>query len=140
MSHQLTKVDSPTQTYLKQALHRMFVYGIRCAPADLMAIYERIPQGSAAADYYMDYGLLIFPEYTRPSFIQAHAGLTDTFWNRVRRVVEAPNRPHTVELEHPWISDSQSHVVRIIKDAYPSTDTDWYYVPAVAAATPSTRG
>lgn len=110
----------------------MFVYGIRCAPADLMAIYERFPQGTASADYYMDYGLLVFPEYTRPSVIQAHSGLNDDFWNRVRRVVETPSRPHAVELEHPWISDAQSHIVRIIKDAYPTSDTDWYYVPAVA--------
>jgi hypothetical protein len=39
-----------------------------------------------------------------------------------------------VDLEHPWITDEQADVVRIIKEAYPTTDTDWYYVPAVANA------
>lgn len=109
----------------------MFVYGIRCAPADLLAIVSRLGQANANADYYMDYGLLVFPQYTRPSVIQAHCGLTPEFWNRVRRVVESPGRPHAVELEHPWITDEQSTVVGIIKEAYPSVDTDWYYVPAV---------
>jgi hypothetical protein len=110
----------------------MFVYGIRCAPADLLAIASRLKQGSTTADYYMDYGLLIFPQYTRASVVKAQMGLTPEFWNRVRRIVETPGRPHSVELEHPWITDEQSEVVRVIKEAYPATDTDWYYVPTVA--------
>jgi hypothetical protein len=110
----------------------MFVYGIRCAPADLLAIYERFPQGGASADYYMDYGLLVFPEYTRPSTVQAHCGLTPDFWRRVRRIVEHSGRPHAVEMEHPWISDRQAHILQIIKDSYPTADLDWYYVPATA--------
>jgi hypothetical protein len=110
----------------------MFVYGIRCSPADILAIASRLQQGSTNADYYMDYGLLIFPEYTRPSCVQAHSGLTPEFWSRVRRVMEAPGRPHSVELEHPWITDEQAKVVKVIKESYPSTDTDWYYVPAMA--------
>ena len=110
----------------------MFVYGIRCAPADLIAIASHLRQGGTNADYYMDYSLLIFPQYTRPTVIQAHSGLTPEFWNRVSSIVSVPGRPHSVDLEHPWITDEQSDVVRVIKDAYPSTDTDWYYVPAIA--------
>jgi hypothetical protein len=112
----------------------MFVYGIRCAPADLLALATRLQSGNTNADYYMDYGMLVFPQYTRPSIIQAHTGLTPAFWSRVRRIVETPGRPHTVDLEHPWITDEQADVVRIIKEAYPTADTDWYYVPAVANA------
>jgi hypothetical protein len=134
------KVDSP-HTALPQTIitRKMFVYGIRCAPADLMTVLARVPQGTADADYYMDYGLLVFPQYTRPSTVQAHCGLTSEFWQRVRRIVESPGRPHAVDLEHPWITDQQSHVVGIIKDAYPTTDTNWYYVPVVSQAS-STQG
>ena len=124
----------------------MFVYGIRCAPADLLAIASRLRQGGChptaeeaggtEADYYMDYGILVFPQYTRPSVVQAHAGLTPQFWSRVRRIVETPGRPHAVEMEHPWISDEQADVVRVIKDAYPTADTDWFYVPAVSNTPP----
>ena len=112
----------------------MFVYGIRCAPADLLAIASRLRQSGTEADYYMDYGILVFPQYTRPSVVQAHAGLTPQFWSRVRRIVETPGRPHAVEMEHPWISDEQADVVRVIKEAYPTADTDWFYVPMMSAA------
>jgi hypothetical protein len=110
----------------------MFVYGIRCAPADLMSVFSRLPQGSTEADYYVDYGMLVFPQYTRPSVVQAHSGLSPEFWDSVSRIVQTPGRPHTVQMEHPWITDQQSLIVRIIKEAYPSADTDWFYVPTVA--------
>jgi hypothetical protein len=116
----------------------MFVYGIRCAPSDLLALATRLQNGNTNADYYMDYGMLVFPQHTRPSIIQAHNGLTSEFWSRARRIIEASGRPHAVELEHPWITDEQSDVVRIIKESYPNTDTNWYYVPAVVSA--STQG
>jgi hypothetical protein len=101
----------------------MFVYGIRCAPSDL----SNLPS-DATADYYLDYGLLVFPAYTRPTCIQGRLG--PELWDRVRRV--ASNRVHAVELEHPYISDAEHDVVLALKDAYPLLDCDWYYIPHVA--------
>ena len=109
----------------------MFVYGIRCAPTDLLAITSRI-HGSVDADYYMDYGLLIFPQFTCASTIDSNGKLTAEHWDNVKRIVENSGRPYVVQLEHPWITDEQSEIVRIIKDAYPTADTDWFYVPTVS--------
>lgn len=103
----------------------MFVYGIRCAPNDLNGL-----PSDATADYYLDYGLLVFPAYTRPTCIKGR--LDAEFWNRVRRV--ASNRVHAVELEHPYISEAEHDVVLALKDAYPLLDCDWYYIPHVAHA------
>ena len=101
----------------------MFVYGIRCAPVDL----TELPSG-ATADYYLDYGLLVFPAYTRPTYI--HGRISPEFWNRVRRVVS--NRVHSVELEHPYISDEESDVVHAIKYMYPLVEPDWFHIPIAA--------
>lgn len=102
----------------------MFVYGIRCAPADLTEL-----PSDATADYYLDYGLLVFPTYTRPTYI--HGKLTPEFWDRVRRV--ALNRVHSVELEHPYITDEENEVVRAMKGLYPLSGPDWYYIPVSAS-------
>ena len=105
----------------------MFVYGIRCAPSDLTGL-----PSDATADYYLDYGILVFPAYTRPSSLKG--SLSPEFWDRVRRMVS--NRVHSVELEHPYITDEESAVVRALKYLYPLSGPDWYYVP-VAAITPA---
>ena len=101
----------------------MFVYGIRCAPADL----TDLPSG-ATADYYLDYGLLVFPAYTRPTCVKGK--LTPEFWSRVRRVVS--NRVHNVELEHPYLTDDEGEVVSALKYLYPLTGPDWFHIPVVA--------
>jgi hypothetical protein len=103
----------------------MFVYGIRCAPADL----KELPS-DAIADYYLDYGLLVFPTYTRPSCVRG--ALTPEFWDRVRRI--ASNRVHSVEFEHPYITDEENDVVRALKYLYPLSGPDWYYVPVAASS------
>lgn len=102
----------------------MLVYGIRCAPADLTGL-----PATAQADYYMDYGLLVFPEYTKGTCVESHGRLTPAFWSEVKRVVENPTRPHSVCLEHPYITDGENDVVHALRSSYPSLQTDWYYVP-----------
>lgn len=110
----------------------MFVYGVRCAPLDL----QHLPE--ASADYYMDYGLLVFPEHTRATCVKNHGRLTPQFWASVKRIVENPMKPHQVDLEDPYLEEPEAAVVEALRDAYPSTSAAWYYVPrAVIQEIPS---
>lgn len=102
----------------------MLVYGIRCAPIDLAGL----PEG-ATADYYMDYGLLVFSEYTRPTCIKSHGHLTPRFWNEVQRTIGSPEKPHEVDLEEPYITEDEDAVIKVLNEAYPGTGPAWYYVP-----------
>lgn len=110
----------------------MFVYGIRCAPADLSYLPE-----SASADYYLDYGLLVFPHYTRPGSLTASGYLGSVFWNSVKLLVEDPTRPHMVATapDHPTLTDGERAVLAEIQRAFPMTETAWYHVPKVANTT-----
>lgn len=101
----------------------MLVYGIHCAPADLPAL------PASSADYYLDYGLLVFPEYTRATCVNSHGRLNQRFWNNVQRVVSSPRRPHEVDAEQPYISDEEDAVVCALREAYPNAQAAWYYVP-----------
>lgn len=113
----------------------MLVYGIRCAPNDLINLPD-----SAVADYYLDYGLLVFPSYTRPSCVQSGvSGLNATFWERVRMMMQFPLKPHTVDAEHPWITEEEHEVITAIKAFHPRCDTEWYYVPRTATGTSGTE-
>lgn len=103
----------------------MFVYGIRCSPADLSVLPP-----NAQADYYMDYGLLIFPAYTRPSAVDANGNLGSTFWSEVDRMSQ--NKVFEVTLEHPYISDEEDSVVNALRPCYPGLAPTWYHVPRVA--------
>lgn len=102
----------------------MLVYGVRCAPIDIPGL----PDG-ATADYYMDYGLLVFSGYTRPTCIQSHGRLTPHFWNEVQRTVGAPEKPHEVDLEQPYITEGEDAVIQALRESYPSASPAWYYVP-----------
>ncbi len=105
----------------------MFVYGVRCAPDDLIGL----PDG-AVADYYLDYGLLVFPEYTQSSTLHAHGRTTPHFWNAVAKMVSG--RVHVVDREQPWITDGEDAVVQCLRERYPALQPEWYYVSR--AATP----
>lgn len=107
----------------------MFVYGIRCSPNDLLDL-----PSDATADYYLDYGLLVFPAYTRPSAITNNGcRLTADFWQRARLLLQHPAHTHLVStLEHPWITEGESAVVAAMREFYPDIKTEWYYVPRTA--------
>jgi hypothetical protein len=113
----------------------MLVYGIRCAPADLSLLTHT----DTEADYYMDYGLLVFPQYTKGFCLTARGNLTDEYWSEVRRVIEQPHRVRAVEREHPYITEEEADILRVLRQYYPSLQTDWYYVPRVATMAHSTQ-
>jgi len=104
----------------------MYVYGIRCAPADLGDL-----PSDALADYYLDYGLLVFPAYTRPVCLNSNGKLTQEFWDSVNRLITYPNRVHAVSLEQPFLTDAESAVVKALQERYPRIESDWYHVPKV---------
>jgi hypothetical protein len=114
----------------------MFVYGVRCAPNDLVGL-----PADARADYYMDYGLLIFPEHTRPTLLKAGASLSPAFWHQVRLVAQFPNKTHRViSLEQPWLSEGEGAVVDALQEFYPGLQPDWYYVPRTAPTMEALEG
>ena len=109
----------------------MFVYGVRCAPNDLMGL-----PADANADYYMDYGLLVFPQHTQPTTLQAPGGrLTSDFWHQARLVLAFPHKTHrATHLEQPWLSEGEGAVVTALQEFYPGLQADWFYVPRTASA------
>lgn len=102
----------------------MFVYGVRCAPIDLVNLED-----TANVDYYMDYGLVVFPEFTKPSAYVAQSGLTSLFWNRVKHVLERPFQVQWVDLEEPYLTTGQETLVQSLRNYYPTLQSGWYYVP-----------
>lgn len=111
----------------KHSLSQMLVYGVRCAPNDLLNL-----PADAEADYYLDYGLLVFPSYTRPTALRSYGQkIQPAFWNRVARLLEQPLKPREEDYEQPYITPEESAVVTALQEAYPSLQANWYYVPRV---------
>ncbi len=104
----------------------MLVYGIRCSPSDLVNL-----PSDATADYYLDYSLLVFPYYTKPTAINSHGYLSNRFWNMAKRVIQYSGSVSELDLEQPWITDEESDVVTALQQAYPDIRPNWYYVPKV---------
>jgi len=101
----------------------MLIYGIRCSPDDL----SNLPS-TTVADYYLDYGLLVFPGYSKPTTIQAHGSLTPRFWAEVNQILSNPKKVHVLEHEHPYITESEDSAVKYLEDqGHPPPE--WYYVP-----------
>ena len=111
----------------------MFVYGIQC-PVNVIA---SLPPGIVDADYYMEYGILVFREYSKPSFLQNYrassgALATNTTFNTLcKSISENKTVVAKLELEHPYITEAQDTTVWKIKDQMPSTDLAWFHVPHV---------
>lgn len=104
----------------------MLVYGVRCAPADLVDL-----PSEAQADFYLDYGLLVFPTYTRPTTLVRRRTQSDNeFWSEAARVIAG--RVHVEEHEHPFITAEEHAVVSALREMYPTLETDWFHVPRVA--------
>lgn len=107
----------------------MLVYGVRCAPNDLINL-----PADAEADYYLDYGLLVFPSYTKGTVLRSHGSkIQPAFWRRVARLLAEPLKPYEEEHEQPFITDGESAVVAALRESYPSLQPSWYYVPKVVS-------
>ena len=105
----------------------MFVYGIRCAPCDLTYL-----SNATKGDYYMEYGLFVFPAYSKTTCYKSNGTLTDTFWRSVKRILEKPTQIHRVSLEEPYITENEEDVVNALNESYPGIAPGWYYCPVVA--------
>jgi hypothetical protein len=111
----------------------MFVYGIRCTPQEIHLIPQHI-----TADYYLDYGILVFPGYTRPTVINAHGRPNENYWRLVKPMIEQPYKMHVTDLlEHPYITEEEASVLDALRPSHPGIQTDWFYVPIVASPTPA---
>ena len=111
----------------------MFVYGIHCPVTIIQTLSAtNIP---VSVDYYMEYGLLIFPEYTIPTYLQnprsSGMGTNTEFMELCKIIIE--NKPFAtkVEREHPYISEYEDNIVWTIKEQIPNADVSWFYVPYV---------
>ncbi len=105
----------------------MYVYGIHCNARDL----AYLPY-VAEAEYHMDYQILVFPQYTKATFLTCR-GLSPTshFWNQVRIV--AQNKTVPVSLEDPYITEDEEEMVKAIQEVHPYSDLSWFYVPATTS-------
>lgn len=99
----------------------MFVYGIRCDPATVVTL-----PGFTNADYYIEYELLVLPAYNRPTCIRNYGNvLTQRFINDFKRIAEAPNAIHWMDLEEPFLTEEEAALVRSV----PAARAGWYYLP-----------
>ena len=101
----------------------MFVYGIRCAPCDLSFLPKDI------GNYSNNYGLVVFPTYSKTTCLNANGILSNSFWQSVKKITENSTRVQTVSLEDPYITDTESTVVDTLRISYPGISSGWYYCP-----------
>ena len=106
----------------------MFVYGISCKPSHLVDLPPRTD-----ADYYTEYGLLVFTSYVKPACIQNHRSyLTSHFIAAAKRLIENANRVFEVDLEHPYITEDEDAAVKVLQQLSPESRLTWYSIPHVA--------
>lgn len=103
----------------------MLVYGIRCDKT----VLSQLPKDTVA-DYYTNYGMLVFPSYSRPTVLDAQGHLTPTFWDTTRLILQNPSQVYAMDLEQPFVSDAESAAIKIIQSTCPALP-DWYHVPLV---------
>jgi len=105
----------------------MFVYGIRCNPVHLVDL----PQGTDA-DYYTEFGVLVFPSYTKPACIRNSGDkLNAHFLAAAQRLIENYNGMVEVELEHPYITEDEDAAVKVLQGLAPGSEPTWYNIPRV---------
>ena len=108
----------------------MFVYGISCKPSHLVDLPPRTD-----ADYYTEYGLLVFTAYVKPACIKNHGPLlTAHFIQAAKRLIENADRVIEVDLEHPFITEDEDAAVKVLKQLSPESQLAWYSIPRVATA------
>lgn len=123
----IAKLTVPRASVISSYRYSMLVYGVRCSTIDLADL-----PSDATADFYVDYGLLVFPSYTKTLCLQGHGTLNSRFWRQVQRIVQHAGSVSAMDFEDPWITDDEAAVVTALKEAYPGIEAGWYYVPVVA--------
>lgn len=110
----------------------MFVYGVRCGPADVTALANR--GCTVIADYYMDHGILVFPSYTKSTCLTAKSRrqMNSAFWSHMANVAIGVCREMDV-LEHPYLSDNEATALTILRETNPEAVSSWYFLPEVVA-------
>lgn len=110
----------------------MFVYGVRCEPADVAALANR--GCPVIADYYMDHGILVFPTYTMSTCLTAKSRrqMNPVFWDRMATVATGTCREMDI-LEHPYLSDEEAGALTTLRETKPEAVSSWYFLPEVVA-------
>ena len=104
----------------------MLVYGVRCDSSDLI----NMPPG-LVAEYYTNYGLLIFPAYSRPTFLMNYSDkLSPRFLNAAKRLIEQPYMVTPMDDEHPFVSDLEGEAIDILQAT--GATPGWFHVPLLA--------
>lgn len=106
----------------------MFVYGVRCSAADVTAL---VNSGCpVVGDYYMDHGLLVFPEYSKTTCIAAtdRLHMNTEFWSRVNAIATGVSREMDIA-EHPYLTDEEAAALNAIRTSCPAAVTAWYFLP-----------
>lgn len=85
-----------------------------------------------SADYYSNYSLLIFPQYSRSTCIHSHGHTTPEYWMTAKKIIAEPTRVHTLDLEHPYLTEDEGDAVTMLQELHPGLEPSWYYVPIVA--------
>ena len=108
----------------------MFAYGIRCNETDL----QMLP--NVSADYYLEHNLLIFPSYSRPVYLDnGGKQLSGPYLAKLKRIIEyAKSVVQITDMEHPYITEEEDVVVKLLKATSLNADSSWYYVPELASA------
>ena len=111
----------------------MLIYGIRCPKS----VIPYLPK-TAVAEYYMDYGILAFPSYSRPTGLTAHGHITSAFWSLVRLIIEHPEQVYAMEFEQPFLEEPDAAGVQCVRDILGrAASPDWYHVPRIADDMPA---
>ena len=104
----------------------MLVYGIRCDSSELI----NMPAG-LVAEYYTNYGLLVFPAYSRPTLVMNHTTHPSArFLNLAKRIIEQPYMVHEMDNEHPFVSDLEGEAIDTLHAT--GASPSWYHVPLLA--------
>lgn len=107
----------------------MLVYGIRCEQSNLATLPK-----DTVADYYIDYGLLVFPAFSKPTCITTRGSrITSDFLHTMRLLVEQSKSVIAMDFEHPYLSEQDATTVKAIQNVAGShVKPDWYHVPRLA--------
>jgi len=110
----------------------MFVYGIRCPVTMLPQLADAFHPDTKKPDYYMEYGLLVFSSYTKPTCLRSYNNqLTPQYVDTCRRIIEC-EREEAIEidlLEHPFITEEENEAVWRVREMMPEYDINWFHVP-----------